>query len=435
MSRRRPLLRFAGLLLCVLPGLAAACALPVPDGPHAVGLQRFELVDASRHGVSGEAADVPRTLPALAWYPAARSGDRRPYLSPGEARVQLPALARNLGYPQDATRAVGDCLAAGAGEGIAASPPDGFPLLLLSHGFFLYAAQNTALAESLASHGYVVVALAHPGDSVDVGLSDGRIVPTQQGTETPAMNAWRQAFHAAPTHAERTTLLDGYAQALAGGWLGASQATWRDDVLFAVQALQSGAVPAALAPLLAVTDTRRFAIAGMSFGGSTAASACHRLPACQAAISLDGLNFDPDLYDAALDRPMLMLLGDWIRFPMYDGTPVDAGYNPNDYAYERWSRVGLDPRIVRARVPGTRHMAFSDLPMLMQGIDRQALFGDADPVATARGIADVTRAFLDQYLQGAPGRTAAAIEAAGFEPHDPVRTRAWAQAHPARPSP
>ena len=75
-------------------------------------------------------------------------------------------------------------------------------------------------------------------------------------------------------------------------------------------------------------------------------------------------------------------------------------------------------------------MAFSDLPLLMQAVDRQALFGDADPQATARGIAHVTRAFLDAHLGDGPDRTDAAIEAAGFERHDPVQTRDWVRAHP-----
>ncbi|KLJ01395.1 hypothetical protein WQ56_06460 [Luteimonas sp. FCS-9] len=418
----------AALVVAALPGLAWACALPVPDGPYPVGHQRFELADPSRRGVSGEAPDAVRTLPAIAWYPAARAGAPRPYLAPEDARVQLPALARNLRYAVDDTLAIGACTAAGAGTGVASRPARGFPLVVFSHGFFSYPAQNTALAESLASHGYVVVALGHPGDAADVALADGRVVPTYMAPESPALLDWRQRFHAADDHDTRAALIDGYAQALAGSRLGASQATWRDDVLFAVRALQAGEVPAAFAPVLAAADPRRLAIAGMSFGGSTAATACHRLPTCRAAVSLDGLNFDPALYDADLARPLLALTSDWVRFPLYDGTPSDPGFHHNDYAYERWTRAGLAPDVIRVRVPGTRHMAFSDLPLLMGGTAREANFGDADFAATARGIAAVTRAFLDRHLDDAPAAGVdAAIEAAGFARHDPAQTRDWAR--------
>ncbi|MEN5059864.1 hypothetical protein [Luteimonas sp. TWI1416] len=420
--------RLVCLIVAALPALVWACALPAPDGPLPVGQQRFELADTTRRGVAGEAPDAVRTLPVVAWYPAAQAAPLRPYLPQDEAVRLLPALARNLGYAVDDTHAIAVCTAAGAGTGVAPRPDGGFPLVVLSHGFFLYPAQNTALAQSLASHGYVVVALGHPGDAVDLALADGRVVPTDMTAEAPALLEWRRRFHAADDHATRTTLIGGYAQALAGSRLGASQATWREDVLFAVRALQAGHVPPAFAPVLAATDPQRLAITGMSFGGSTAATACQRLPSCRAAVSLDGLNFDPGLYDADLGRPLLALASDWVRFPLYDGTPADAAFHHNDYAYERWTQVGLTPDVIRLRVPGTRHMAFSDLPLLMTEPVHEAHFGDADAAATARGVAAVTRAFLARHLEAAPAADLdAAIEAAGFARHDPAQTRDWAR--------
>ena len=429
MSRRsRPSCRLLLLAALAWPGIAAACALPAPGGPHPVGFQRFELTDEERRGLGGEAADAPRTLPAAIWYPAERAGEGRAYLSPAEAGVQLPALARNLRYPPAPVAGIGACRAPDTEGAAPARASARFPLVVLSHGFYSYPLQNTALAEALASHGYVVVALGHPGDSADVRLADGRLVPTNMAEEKPAFLAWRHAFHSASEHATRAPLVEGYAEALAGSRLGASVEAWRDDVLFAVRALQAGDVPAPVRPALESADAGRLAVAGMSFGGSTAASACRRLPACRAAISLDGLNFDPALFDADLQRPLLVVLGDWVRFPMYDGLPSEAGFNPNDYAYERWETVGLSPDVLRVMVPGTRHMSFTDLPLLMEGEGLEAHFGDADPVAAAGAIAAVSRAFLDVHLQDAdPAGLPRAIDASGLVRHDPRQTRDWAR--------
>lgn len=415
-------------LMAIAPAVAHGCRLPAPEGIYAVGFQRFELTDPGRHGVSGDAPEALRVLPVYIWYPADGAGPPRAYLTAPEAAVQMPALARNLRYaPEDVAR-LGDCETHSTEGGAPLHVQAKFPLVLLSHGFFLYPAQNTALAEELASHGYVVIALAHPGDSVDVGLADGRVVPTNLATEKAAFREWRRAFHSASSHDTRAPLLDGYAQAFAGSRLGASVASWRDDILFVARSLEARKVPNDIRPVLELADQELLGLIGMSFGGSTVATACRRLPACKAAISLDGQNFDPDLFDDDVQRPLLVLLSDWVRFPMYDGLPSEADFNPNDYAYERWDRVGLSADVYRLRVPGTEHMSFTDLPLLMSGDALEARFGDADPVAAARAINAVSLAFLDTHLKGADGAGLQhAIEAWDLVPHDPASTRAWAE--------
>lgn len=426
----------AAVLLAALCGplQAIACPLPAPDGAYPVGVQRFELVDDSRRGVRGDTPDAPRMLPAMVWYPAATGASPQPYMDAADAAVQLPALARNLRYDPAHLAGIGDC-PTHATDAAPAGAPGEFPLVVLSHGFFVYAAQNTVLAEQLASHGYVVVAIGHPGDSVDVTLADGRTVPTNSEAERPAFSDWRMAFYAAADHDMRAPLIAGYADALDGSRLGASVASWRDDMRFVVSALQPGS--AALQSLdgqvrdaLRMADPARLALAGMSFGGSTAATVCGQLPACRAAVSLDGQNFDAALFDADLDRPLLLLLSDWVRYPMYDGMPSEADFNPNDYAYERWTAAGLSPDVVRLRVPGTKHMAFSDLPLLMPDDGHEDRFGDADPVATSAAVAATTRAFLDLYLRGGDAAgVQRAIDAGGLQRHDPASTRDWARRH------
>src|SRR5262249_54446411 len=136
-----------------------------------------------------------------------------------------------------------------------------------------------------------------------------------------------------------------YTAALPRDRMGMSLTAWREDILSTVRAIQEREVPKPMAPVLAIADTQRLGFIGMSFGGATSASTCRLVEQCKVAVNFDGGNHDPALYDAPVERPLLLL--------MRAGNPQ---FNPNDYAYERWSQAGLNPDVVRLRLDGIRHM-------------------------------------------------------------------------------
>ncbi len=117
---------------------------PSARGPYPVGVTRIELHDDARN----------RTLLTEVWYPAVESARDA---APSPAADYLP---EGLGFlADDATielTAVRD----------AAISPDGpFPLIAFSHGSGGIRFQNTFQVEHLASHGYVVVAPDHQGNT------------------------------------------------------------------------------------------------------------------------------------------------------------------------------------------------------------------------------------------------------------------------------
>lgn len=81
------------------------------------------------------------------------------------------------------------------------------------------------------------------------------------------------------------------------------------------------------------------------------------------AINLDGGNYDLALFNASVERPMLLMMSDWVNLPL-PGRPSDPAFHMNDYAYEPWLRAGLDPDVVRVRLEGIRHMGYTDLILL-----------------------------------------------------------------------
>src|SRR5262249_18346776 len=155
-------------------GALRANELPAPSGPYPVGFRAFELHDPSRTNAPAS-NDAPRTLQAFVFYPSLHtSSPPRPYLS--DADLAIPAMARNFHYDAASLSVLRDAHA----HSVQDSPPapGRFPLVFFNHGFRLYALQSTALLEEVVSHGYVVIALTHPGDAADFRLADGRVIRT-----------------------------------------------------------------------------------------------------------------------------------------------------------------------------------------------------------------------------------------------------------------
>lgn len=161
--------RFVGAFLLFIGaalGALADASLPDPEkpGPYPVGVTTMLFVDHLRPGAAGE----PRSLPTEIWYPAADETRGLPknhlldFFGKGKfpemavvfqiaAKADLMALDRTF-----RNFAVRD-----------ARPCDGlFPLVLFSHGNGGIRSQSVFLCEHLASHGYIVVAPDHTGNSL-----------------------------------------------------------------------------------------------------------------------------------------------------------------------------------------------------------------------------------------------------------------------------
>lgn len=420
-------------LLATATSTATAAGLPSPDGGYAVGTMQTQFVDRTRTLDTGDTESGPRLLPAVVWYPAhavaARAAVAPTYLDGAALATTLPAIARNFGYAQDDLRALATVRVDVHPGAPPAHSPAGFPLVVFSHGFFLYPSQNTALAMHLASHGYIVVSIAHPGDAADIGLDDGRVVQTRLGVEgdDPRLAKTLQVLAGGADRQQLREALPIYADALPATRIGRSFADWRDDTLAVAQHLRDGRSPEALHDVLAGADLGRLAFVGMSFGGATAATSCRLVAVCRAAVNLDGQNFDPALYDGPVDRPLLLMLSDWTRYGLLAGQSRDTDFSPNDLAYARWRDAARDSDVVRVRLQGARHLGFTDLVALLDGPEREARVGELDGDAALSAIGDLVLTFLDAHVRD--GEIAEVDRAIGRHPalvrHVPTRLRSW----------
>ncbi|MCY1410032.1 hypothetical protein D9M71_253940 [compost metagenome] len=417
--RRTGLPLWSGLLFFVfgVPALAPLWLFPVndlppPDGPYAVGVRDFELVDPSRRGLLGAAADAPRRLLVRVWYPAAPTPGTQPraYFSEAEARTTARGFGSLFGFPpllahlkHVRSNAFEDApLAAGVAK---------LPVVFFSHGYTAYPAADSALMEALASHGYAVYSIQHSGDASPTLFPDGSVAPMDPGLLTHMRHVLKAGFPAAMvsgyTASDFDQRLDGQLRTAAG--LGApgdraitlSAPVWLADRLFVHDALQAGAAPASVADLLATSDFARTGEMGMSFGGSTTGAVCMVDRRCAAAVNLDGGDFHFTPFDADLPVPLLMFHADLRGFYQMLGVePKGELRGSNDFSYERFEHAGQRDDIYRLVLRDALHAGFTDNALLARRPLRDLVAGTA-PVEVLIGAPNAfVVGFFDRYLRG-----------------------------------
>ena len=135
---------------------------PSTDGPYPVGVRTFTIVDDSRGEADG------RPLVVEVWYPATEAArDMEPFTYTVQDILRPEAFDTLTETPEVTleTAAVRDAdIRADDGP---------FPIVMFSHGSGGIRMQSTHLVVPLASHGYVVVAPDHYGNTLSDILLDG----------------------------------------------------------------------------------------------------------------------------------------------------------------------------------------------------------------------------------------------------------------------
>ncbi|GAA4913101.1 alpha/beta hydrolase [Nonomuraea thailandensis] len=361
--RRGRLAAVAGLVAAmVATGLGQAepasaareLSLPKPTGSQPVGTTSLHLKDTSRPDpwVPGVKA---RELMVSLWYPAKAPGRHRArYMTPKESELLL-ADGDITSVPADTlskvrTHAFTDARPAGGARSL--------PLIVLSPGHSKPRSELTALAEELASRGYVVAAIDHTYENVAQTFPDGRVTTCVTCEMKKDLTVWWK-------------LERGRAA----------------DVSFVLDEL-TGAHPKWKHARL--IDTSRIAMSGQSAGGASTLAAMAADSRIRAGIDVDGTVETP-LPDAGLSRPFLLLGKPATYTPGRPGTGANwEGVWAGLHGWKRWLLV-----------TGAAHTSFTDLGVL---VDQLGIEDGAD-IPGARAMA-ITRkyvtAFFDRHLRKKP---------------------------------
>lgn len=339
---------------------AQPVTLPAPTGAFPVGRTVLDWTDSSRTDPLAPQPNQPRELSVWLWYPAVRtSAPPAPYLPGAWSGLHMSGVASiaETGVDDVHSHAVADApFAAGR-----------FPMAVLEPGLGFAAPQYTAIAENLASHGYLVAGVT-PTYSANLTVLNGRPVDA-----TPAGNP--AAFDSSDLHA-------GPAQT-AGDQL---VAVWTADARFTA---------AQTAKLEAEHLNTKTLYLGHSFGGAAALEACHEDPRCVGAADLDGTQYGPVVH-TGLDKPMLLIGSDnsCITGSCQPASADDRSSLATARALLRASTGPVD----HFQITGSEHFNFSDYGAyyLAAPIRSQLALGDVDGTQALTIVNGYLTAFADQ---------------------------------------
>ena len=362
-----------GLLLT-----AAALVLPVlfpiprglpPTGPYQVGTFSIALTDNARHEIYSNNPQDPRRIMVQVWYPT----DPVPGtpLSPwvDHAEIYGPAISRYLHLPAFFL----DHLKYARTNSYVGAPVSKtqakYPLLLFSHGFPGFRAQNTYQIQELASHGYIVAAVQHTYGAVVTVFPDGTTIP--YNPQALPDNVSKADYNAA-------------ANRLVNEWAG--------DLGFVLDTLTLMNQNDTQHGLLGRLDLERVGVFGHSTGGGATVEFCARDARCKAGLGEDAwlTPVSPSVISAGVRQPFLFLYSE-------------------QWAYYRSDNEALFKQLylhssqaTTATIMGTAHYDFTDLPLLTPIAAQIGLKGPINGQRVMMIIDDYSLAFFNKALLGKP---------------------------------
>jgi dienelactone hydrolase len=364
--------------------------LPRPTGPHRIGVTTLYLVDRSRRDPWKPTIPV-REVMATVFYPArtVRGYPVAPQITEGAAE-----LFKQIDVPVHHLPTSGVNWAATKTHSHMGAPaqPVRRPVLLYSPGGGDPRTVGTGLAEELASHGYVVVTVDHPGDASEV--------------EFPSRTAYRD-------EALRETVFRSDPRADPKLFRTAIDTRIADTrfVLNQLEVLAAGRNPDAEGRALPenlgrALDLRRVGVYGHSAGGTTAAETMYEDHRINAAVNLEGyLDYPPEtpgqegklfpIAEHGVDRPLLLL-----------GTD---GFSDKKGLERSWSAMLAHPHgcTRRRQLANAAHWVFTDYGViapqlqaagLMTADNRMKLVGMIDPAKSVPSVHNYVLSFFARHL-------------------------------------
>ncbi|MGZ3601685.1 MAG: alpha/beta hydrolase family protein [Ktedonobacterales bacterium] len=343
------LVAIATLSLVVQAQRSAAVTLPAPTGPHAVGRTLYDWIDPNRNETFAPKPGAHRELMVWVWYPATppSGAHTAPYLPAKWAQVVDDDWARS-GLTQRASSISTHSFA----DAPLSSARASYPVLIMQPGMGRIPSDYTVLAESLASHGYIVVGITPTYSSSTVVFPDGRVV------------------HAVPEAADSADLNQ-------------LVTVWAADVHFVLGQLDQ----LTTTPQNRWTgrlDLTRLGFFGHSFGGASAAEACRLESRCKAALDIDG---DPygAVVQTGLRQPLMFLLSE----PSQQDR-ASSGYRDILALYQH-----MRGNAYEVTIRGAKHDNFLDLAVCFAPVLKIA--GGLGSIDGRRGLA-ITNAYIQAFF-------------------------------------
>lgn len=354
--------------------------LPTPTGKYAIGRTSFHWTDASRPEAITDDLNDHRELIVTVWYPTdSATGQTAPYMDNLEKIAEAGAIDK---LRVTFIRSLHTHTIEGARI---SSAERRYPVLLFSPGNGLNSVLYTTQIEDLASHGYVVLGIDHPYESLCVFYPDGRIARYRD--LQPNQNVPNVAEEQFRSYRQRVD--------------------WRAaDAVFVLNQLEKLANGKPASQFKGRLDLTRIGALGHSIGGVAAAQFCQIDQRFKACLNLDGhvrsLPLFPDsdgkgprqpfmIFEDVLPEPTDQQLADW-------KTTREKVKEAREKVRNRVAELlkSVKSGSYRITISGSRHQSFSDEPFIYGSSDANV---KAANLRRAEIICLYTLAFFDQHLK------------------------------------
>ncbi|MDQ3005338.1 MAG: hypothetical protein M3R47_08140 [Chloroflexota bacterium] len=367
----KPLASYLTLVLLALstaiPILLPVPLIPAPSGPYQVGTRIYELTDPARREIySGK--DEARRFMIQVWYPSEIDpGDQRaPWMS--QAEIFAPAIATQIHMPSFFLDHLALVKIPAYKESKVALSDQAYPVILFSHGWNGFNAQNTSQALELASHGYIVIGIQHPYGAVITVFNDGTVAKNN-----PA---------ALPAGAP-TAEYEAAAHILSDQWAG--------DMGFTLDFMQlQNNDPNS--PFHTLLDFELVGVYGHSTGGGAAIQFCGTDTRCKSLLGMDPFMrpVSYEVIDGGVSQPSFFMFSQQWK--------DDVDSRNNELFHKFYPNVPEHVGVVS--IDGTSHYDFADLPLLSPLAPQLGLKGPINGKRVTAIINDYLLSFFDMTLKG-----------------------------------
>ncbi|MBO4368276.1 MAG: hypothetical protein J5859_06150, partial [Clostridia bacterium] len=277
--------------------------MPVPTGAYAVGTFTYTVKDDRPEVMN---PSVMRSVASRVYYPVPKALAEGCTRAKCMSREMAQGIRKLFMLPLNYDRME----AAGENDSacyVDAPRPDGerYPLIMFSHGLGSYREGNSFLCIDLASHGYVVISVAHSLDGICTEFDDGTSVPFDKSIKKKLY----QPYFGGMIAAVRLTKAKGTVEELSEkfdefqdhycSFQKARLDEWVRDTQASLKYAREN-------PSGMIDFEKGIGAAGHSFGGDTAYRLCADDPEYVCGVNIDGALFG-DYRNTIQKRPFMQI--------------------------------------------------------------------------------------------------------------------------------
>ncbi|MDX6292754.1 MAG: hypothetical protein QOH50_1829 [Kribbellaceae bacterium] len=360
----------AGYVAVVAIRSGRPLAMPALSGPYRVGRTAFEWTDHARTDPLAPHPGAPRELSVWLWYPASPTAS-------GRAAQYAPGVWAGLQFkgPPGWFESKFKAIKVQALDGVPVAMGR-FPVVVVEPGMGLSAPQYTALAENLASHGYLVAGVT-PTYSANLTVLHGQAVASAK-----AGNPADLGGHSGHILEVGDRLVD----------------IWAADARFVATQVAALDQVGRFAGRISKTP---ISYVGHSFGGAASLQACQLDRNCAGAVDLDGTQFGK-VVKAGLRAPLMIVGSEDSCVTGVCGPSATDSAGDRDAA--RSLLAASTSHSWLYTIDGVRHFNFTDYGVyfLAPPIRNLVALGNIDGKRALAIQADYVVAFLDHVVRGTP---------------------------------